>query len=355
MQTADGRREDSGFRVRLFGLRRRVAEANWQPVKTPGLWQQEWLKILTYLVGTLVLGALLAPLLFWGGKEVVRQGWLAGFQPGLFLHDAMERSEFPRFFNRAMMLVALILLYPVIRWLRFRGWEDLRIVKNPCAFRDVCAGFILAAGLLLLMGSAFLYFDFFVPEAEPDWDDTPSIFASALAVGLLEEVFFRGAILGVLLRQMRAVWAVLGTSVLYAILHFTEKPDVEIAAAEVEWSTGLWWLGQLFSGLTDWERLAAAFVTLTAVGLVLAIVRLRTWSLWLPIGLHMGWVFGLKLFGAVTDDGLRLATMMPWVGTDLKTGLIPLIVIVITGAFASLWIDLSRQPRARENLRVTSS
>jgi hypothetical protein len=82
--------------------------------------------------------------------------------------------------------------------------------------------------------------------------------------------------LGVLMRQMRAFWAVLWTSVIYALLHFTEKPDVEIAASAVEWGTGFWWLGQLFSGLTDWERLSAAFVTLTAVGLVLAIVRLHT-------------------------------------------------------------------------------
>ena len=91
------------------------------------------------------------------------------------------------------------------------------------------------------------------------------------------------------------------------------------------------------------------------MGIVLAVMRLRTASLWLPIGLHAGWVFGYQLYNKHTDDSPLAAQWVPWVGEDLKIGLIPLVVITITGALASLWIDLSRKPSFGERAQVTPS
>ena len=53
------------------------------------------------------------------------------------------------------------------------------------------------------------------------------------------------------------------------------------------------------------------------------------------------------LYNKNTDNGPTLAQWAPWVGDDLKVGVIPLVVIIITGALASLWIDLSRKPIAK--------
>ncbi len=309
------------------------------------LLEHEWLKILLYLVLTIVLGALLAPWLFNFGKYIVRQEWFAdGPAPLAYLHGALERSPFSRYFKRAVMIVAFIGLIPLIRSLHFRGWKDLQIHKNPCAAMDVAAGSLLAAAFLLFMGAAFLYMGFFVPEDEAQWDVIPKILATAITVAIIEEIFFRGAILGVCLRKMPVFLATILTSAIYALLHFLNPPRLELGVADVHWSTGFEMLKLVFSDFLDWQKVAAEFLTLFVIGLVLAVTRLRTRSLWLPIGLHAGWVFGYQLYNENTDDSSTIEQWFPWVGEDLKVGLIPLIVITVTGALASLWIDLSRKP-----------
>jgi membrane protease YdiL (CAAX protease family) len=241
------------------------------------------------------------------------------------------------------MVVALIGLAILIPSLNFRGWRDLKIFKNPCAVMDVTAGVLLAAGFLLFMGAGFLYMGFFVPEAEADWGIIPKLILTAVAVGIVEEVFFRGAILGICLRRMKVLNAVILTSGLFALIHFL-KPKLKIADHEVTWTTGLDALGLAFSQFQDLPAVTAQFLTLFALGVVLAITRLRTRSLWLPMGLHAGWVLGYELFKKNTDASASIAQWAPWVGADLKIGVIPLIIIAITGALASLWIDLSRRP-----------
>ena len=140
--------------------------------------------------------------------------------------------------------------------------------------------------------------------------------------------------------------AVFLTSAVYAIIHFLKPPRLKLSEDEVTWSTGFDTLGRVFERFTDWQTVTAEFLTLLVLGIVLAMARLRTKSLWLPIGLHAGWVFGYQLYNKVTDKGASLAEKAPWVGEDLKIGIIPLVVIIITGALASLWIDLSRKPSA---------
>jgi hypothetical protein len=61
--------------------------------------------------------------------------------------------------------------------------------------------------------------------------------------------------------------------------------------------------------------------------------RLKTGRLWASMGLHGGWVFGLKYFSALTlsSKALRAGDHLPWIGLNLKIGLAPLLVIALTG------------------------
>ena len=310
--------------------------------------EPEGTKIVLYLVLTLVLGSLLAPWLFYWGKETVRQGWLdRGPGPLAHIHGSLERSPFSRYFNRAVMIVAVIGLVPLIRSLKFRGWRDLQLQKNPRAWLDVSVGASLAAVLLLLMGAGFLYLGVFSPAAEANWGLIPELILTAVTVGIIEEVFFRGAMLGVCLRRMSMLVAVILSSSAYSIVHFLKPPRLRLAESEVSWWTGFEMLGKVFGRFMDWQAVAAEFLTLLALGIVLAMVRLRTRSLCLSIGLHAGWVFSYQFFNENTNGGPSIGRWVPWIGEDLKIGLIPLIVITITGVLAGLWIDLSRKPRPK--------
>ena len=226
--------------------------------------------------------------------------------------------------------------------------------------------FAAAAGLLLLMGAGYLMFKVFhlaPPDnhrAAAEWGarfDSSAIFgivSAAIAVALLEEFFFRGAILGLALRTMRPPGALVFVTFFFTIVHFLKPPDsVELADAQVTWGSGFWMVGQIFAKFGNPIFILSQFVTLFAVGWILGVARLRTNSLWLPIGLHCGWVFGLKFYSELTWIPVKLQRggYLPWAGRDLKEGLVPLVFVAATGAVVFLWLSKSQQRPEESELK----
>ncbi len=111
----------------------------------------------------------------------------------------------------------------------------------------------------------------------------------------------------------------------------------------MNWASGFWLVGQIFAEFGNPLFILSQFVTLFAVGWILGAARLRTNSLWLSIGLHCGWVFGLKLFSKLTliPVSLQKGEHLPWVGRDLKEGLVPLVFVGLTGVIVFLWLRKS--------------
>ena len=125
-----------------------------------------------------------------------------------------------------------------------------------------------------------------------------------------------------------------------AVVHFMKPPEgMAIPATEVAWHSGFQVIGQILGHFGHLDFLLAEFATLCAVGWVLVTTRLRTGRLWAGIGLHAGWVFGLKYFSSLTRGSkeLRAGEWLPWIGTNLKIGLVPLVVVVLTGGLV-LWL-----------------
>ena len=207
------------------------------------------------------------------------------------------------------------------------------------------------------MGAGYLVFGVFhlaPPEnhrAAADWGsrfDSSAIFgivSAAIGVALLEEFFFRGAIFGLALRTMRPIGALIFVTFFYTIVHFLKPPDsVEILDSEVTWGSGFWLVGQIFAKFGNPIFIMSQFATLFAVGWILGVARMRTNSLWLSIGLHCGWVFGLKFYSKLTwiPADLQRGEFLPWAGRDLKEGLVPLVFVAITGAVVFFWLRKSQ-------------
>ena len=64
-------------------------------------------------------------------------------------------------------------------------------------------------------------------------------------------------------------------------------------------SSGLTCLVHSFDQFADPGLVLAGFATLFVIGAILAYARLRTKSLWLPIGLHGGWIFASIIFNRI--------------------------------------------------------
>lgn len=310
--------------------------------------RSEVLKVTVYLMATVLLGALLAPPLFLSCKWVVSQGWLEG-GPLNALNDALERSNFSRYFNRAMLLAAILMIYPTLCWIR-AGLDDpnrpassLTLKANPDRWQQLALGFALAVVPLLLMGWMYVKVGYYRPRSADDFEWGRVIIkalTAAAGAAVVEELFFRWGLMGLILRTTRPFRALLFVTFIYTLVHFL-KPPSGVQIPDVTWSTGFWMTGQIFAQFGNPVFVMAEFATLFTIGWILGYVRLKTSSLWMGIGLHAGWVFGLKVFSPITRKKMALADMLPWAGPDLKTGVIPMAVVLLTGIV--VWFLLRRK------------
>jgi membrane protease YdiL (CAAX protease family) len=312
-------------------------------------------KILVYLLGTMLLGALLAPALFLGGKHAVAAGWLeGGWLDGL--HGSMERARFSRYFNRSILLAGASLLWPALRWLnagkpreRLAGsrgeWllRQFQLSPNPAWWGHLLAGFILAGGSLLLLGWFYVTRGWYVPRdaGKPLATILLEALGTGLAVALLEEFVFRGALQSIAAKLMKPRVLFVVIAAFFALIHFFNPPH-GLEAGEVTATTGLWMIGQIFahfvSQFANPSFLLAEFAVLFAIGLVLGYTRMKTRSLWLGIGLHAGWVFGVKTLSPLTIRGFEPGEMMPWLGETLRVGAVSCFVVLLTGIVLWLWL-----------------
>jgi membrane protease YdiL (CAAX protease family) len=282
-------------------------------------------RLLLYLAGVVLLGALVAPPLFWLGQSLIAHGIL----------PSLARFDFESYFHRALLIAALILLWPLLRALRIGSWHDLALEKNPRAGADLAIGFAIAAIPLLCCGAVIIALHVYSLRHGFLWQKMPTVLVAASIVPVLEELLFRGFILGVLLRSFSRLGALLLTSGLFSIVHFLKAPDQTTPNDAVRWFSGFDSIAHSFGQFADPMLLAAGFLTLFAIGCILADARLQTSSLWLPIGLHAGWIFANGTFSKAAH---RETLALPWLGKDLLVGIVPLILALASWALMRLWV-----------------
>jgi membrane protease YdiL (CAAX protease family) len=280
-------------------------------------------RLLVYLLATVLVGALLAPCLFWGAQLLVGHGLLT----------FLARYDFETFFHRALLIAAVILLWPLIRSLEIRSPSDLQLSRNPHRWRDMLAGFIFSATPLLCCGAVLLATPIFSVRGAINWLGFAKVIPASIVVPIIEETFFRGLLLGILLKTGRRYMSIFVTSALYSIVHFLKAPDR--TSAEVTWISGFNSIAHAFVQFTDPLLVAAGFTTLFLIGWILADARLQTRSLWLPIGLHAGWIFTSGVFNKIARHDL---IVLPWLGKNLLVGIVPLGVACLTWLIMRGWL-----------------
>ncbi len=112
---------------------------------------------------------------------------------------------------------------------------------------------------------------------------------SGIAVALIEETALRGAMYTGIQRESGTAAAVVLTSIVYAWTHFLGS--FHIPAAQVSPWSGVALLHGTLQSFDHPLGIADAFLCLTAVGLILALVRSITSNVAAGIGLHAGWVW----------------------------------------------------------------
>jgi membrane protease YdiL (CAAX protease family) len=179
-------------------------------------------------------------------------------------------------------LVALVVgpgLAALVLWLYswfVRRFEQRPVdeLARPHALRQVLGG---ATGGLALALAAIVTIALLGGYQITGWGTVAgalTVLGMMCAVAVVEEVVFRGVILRLLQRRYGTWIALAASAMLFGLLHL------------------------LNPGATLWGAVAIA----VEAGLMLGAAFVATGSLWLPIGLHLGWNVALAgIFGTVTS------------------------------------------------------
>jgi len=288
-------------------------------------------RLAAYFAATILTAAVVAPILYWAAQWFVAHG----------LFSFLARYDFETFFHRALLIAAAALLWLFLRVTNVRSMADLRLARNPSWGRDVFAGILLSAIPLLCCGALLIAFDVYSFRHSFAWARFGKMIAATVTVPFIEETFFRGIILGVLLKTGRQYISIFAASAIFSVIHFLKAP--ERTSTIVTWTSGLNSIAHSFEQFGDATMLISAFATLFLIGCILADARVRTRSLWLPIGLHAGWIFANGAFSRVARQEMLV---LPWLGKNLLVGIVPLGVACLTWVLMRIWLKYDRASKA---------
>ncbi len=273
------------------------------------------------ILGSLTLSCILSPIIY----SLLQ--YLRGLSPNL---DSMLDFPFYRVMNRVVLVMSLLMLYLERKRLEIRSLTSMGLKRKPDWRRVLWRGWLLGVCSLSLMVLIMLFLG--ARRVETDFTgplnlcyELVKIFLTGAVVALIEEVFFRGFILQSLIKDMRRWPAIFSTSIFFAIVHFFHARTMPDPTG-FDPLSGFMALGYFFQPLLDPIQVMPGFVGLFLVGVVLAYAYLWSGSLYMPIGLHAGWVFAVK------GEGLflyQIEDVVPWFFGDGR---------VVTGVFG--WLML---------------
>jgi len=272
--------------------------------------------LVIYMAVVFVGGALLAPWLYW-----LAQAFAHSF-------PKIAAEPFNRFVDRSLLILALAGLWPLMRALRMNSWREAGLVGPYGQWNKLLGGLLLGflslamvAGLAIVCGHrAFI-------RTETAHEAVAVVFkaiGTAAAVAVMEEILFRGGVFGGLRKFFYWPLALVVSSMIYALAHFLRRADFSGA---VTWSSGLVLLPRMLGGFMDVHALMPDFFNLTLIGVLLGLAYQRTGNLYFSIGLHAGWIFWLKTYGAFTIAPPRAATWF-WGTSRMIDGWLALMVLV---------------------------
>ena len=268
--------------------------------------------------------------------------------PAWLLVATVSVEPVHRVMNRLAMLFALIGLVFLTRKLGLSDRQSMGFGMPPSQFaRQLLIGWLAGAALMIPL-IAFL-FGLDIRELKSDAENVSAILLegliSGLIVALIEETFFRGVLFSALQRTSGALAAALAPSVLYASLHFLGG-KLRVPADEVTWEHGFIVLSRLFERYSQPLAFVDSFMALVMLGVLLAVVRLRTGAIAACIGLHAAGVCAIAVMRKMSFVE-PTAVHGAWVGT--YDGVIGWAALLWFATIVLVYIVATRQSAGREH------
>jgi membrane protease YdiL (CAAX protease family) len=289
---------------------------------------------------SLLLSCLLSPL-----------AWLV-LQSARNISPVLQRAldyPFYRVMDRVVLVVTVLLLYRNRSKLEIVSLASMGLKRSSGWCSLLWRGWLLGACSLTLMVLTMVPYgarklDISFTGVRELAAGLCMAFITGAVVGFIEEVFFRGFILQSLLRNLRRWAAVIAMSLFFAIVHFFKAPDMPVRRG-FDPLAGFKAVAYYLQPLLHPTEVLPAFVGLFLVGVVLACAYLWSGSLYLSIGLHAGWVFGIKAEDLFLD---RQNVVVPWFFGDgyVVTGVFGWFMLLLMLAIVRCCVPRPAQPCA---------
>lgn len=262
--------------------------------------------------------------------------------PAWLLVELVDHQPVHRVMHRLAMLAALMGFVYLWRRYELANKQSLGYALPRREFiRQLLTGAIAGVGIIAPL-IAMLFVTGARSPIEGAYQDASLLlklvlggFASGLAIALIEETFFRGGLFTAIRRESGTLLAVLLPSLLYASLHFLGG-RLKIPDDQLGWGAGFAVLGEMFVKYATPAALIDSFLSLFCVGVLLALMRIRTGAIAASIGMHAAWVGAI----AFTRGTSRVNTDAPasWlVGSYdgvLGWGALGYILVIAAACFA---------------------
>ncbi len=287
--------------------------------------------ILIYISVSFLLAALISPLLFNAGKSFAEvfanKDTTDTFT---WLGRKVAKAEFDTYFKRALLLTALLGLWPLIRTIRSRPpanddsfWLSLfrrpgnSILSGPC---QCGIGFFTCGGIFLIMALLIHILDWRIWNPTVPTNEIPNL----------------------ALKSLQPAIAIFAISLLFAFVHFLQPPSGSYVSDPYTLTAGFEMLTLIGQRFLDPQLLIFAFSNIFLTGIILAIARQRTGSIWLPIGMHAGWIFSVQLYLKLTEHHPNHANGAGiYLGDSIREGVLPLTALIITGIIIVIYLRKS--------------
>lgn len=247
---------------------------------------------------------------------------------GLSMLDAGIRP----FSTGVQLIIVLLVTWYARRTFDKRSFSSLGLRQDKHALRDFLAGFIISAAMITFLfvihlAGGWAQVRAWSLDASSGQLSLNNFAGSLLAfcyVAVAEELLSRGYHMQNLIEDLGPAWGLILSSALFSLMH-AGNPHY------------------------DWK----AILGLTASGLFLAYGWVQTGTLWLPIGLHLGWnlfegtIYGFPVSGLELPGLVHLNVDGPTWLTGGSFGPEAGLLLLPALAFGAFLIRLSTPKRAR--------
>ena len=279
--------------------------------------------ILVYLIAVFIGAAIAAPLVW---KAVFSDAPIFGFLNFLESHD-----DYYRYFNRCLLLLALLGLGILARFTGIDSWKEIGWEMPKKHWRKLGGGLLLGfassiaiALIPMLLGAR----EWKPPQSLTEWTTLLlGAVPTAIVVALIEETLFRGFLFGLLRRDVVWRWAAVVSSLIFASLHFLDqRPQID----DIGWTSGFTAIPLLIHDFSNDPYWLPQFCNLVLSGMIMCGLWQRTGNLYCSIGVHAGWVFCIKTNMFLTNGTTE--SLPAWAGNGkISDGWVgtPLLVVMV--------------------------